>query len=232
MIAENLARVKRRMAEAAGKSGRDPQTVRLVTVSKLIPEHKIAQAIEAGATLLGESRVQEAEKKIAHLGRQNIRWHFIGHLQQNKVKYIFDLFDLIHSVDRLELAEAIHRAARKRRLTIPVLVQVNVSGEAAKFGVAPEQLENLLVNLSRLDGLRVQGLMTIPPYDPDPEKSRKYYARLRELGNRMAQSNIENISLRELSMGMSNDFTIAIEEGATLVRVGTAIFGKRPDTGH
>jgi len=232
LISENLARVNSQIAEAAGKSGRDPQSIRLVAVSKLIPEDKIAQALKAGATLLGESRVQEAEKKIAHLGRQNIRWHFIGHLQQNKVKYIFDLFDLIHSVDRLELAEAIHAAARKRRLTLPVLVQVNVSGEAAKFGIAPQQLENLLASLSRLDGLRVQGLMTIPPYDPDPENSRKYYARLRELRDRMVESNIENISLAELSMGMSNDFTIAIEEGATLVRVGTAIFGKRPDTAH
>lgn len=228
MIAENLARVKSRLAEAARNAGRDPENVRLVAVSKAIPQHKISDAIEAGAAILGESKVQEAMKKKSRLDRQGLQWHFIGHLQKNKVKYIFGLFDLIHSVDSVELAEVIHQAARKRGLAMPVLIQVNVSGETAKSGIAPQHAEKMLVSLSKLDGLRVQGLMTIPPYDPNPEKSRRYYVWLRELRDRMAQLSIENISMKELSMGMSGDFTIAVEEGATLVRVGTAIFGERP----
>ncbi|MFQ5716698.1 MAG: YggS family pyridoxal phosphate-dependent enzyme [Nitrospinales bacterium] len=227
-ISENLARVKIRLAEAASKSGRALEDIRLVVVSKTIPESEISEAIQAGAVILGESRVQEARQKIARIGRRKAQWHLIGHLQHNKVKYIFDLFDLVHSVDSAKLAETIHQAALSRRTVMPVLVQVNVSGEASKFGVPREGLEETLVCLSKFDRLRVQGLMTIPPYHPDPEKSRPYFAQLRELRDRMARKCIDNISLNELSMGMSSDFGVAIEEGATLARVGTAIFGERP----
>lgn len=231
MIAKNLANVKKRMAEAARKAGRDPDSVRLVTVTKTVPEDKMFEAGRAGATLFGESKIQEALQKIALIGYEGFEWHFIGHLQKNKVKFIFDAFELIHSVDNLSLAEEIHRGAIQRRRVMPVLIQVNVSGEESKFGVSPEGLEEMLGNLSKLDGLQVKGLMTIPPFDPDPERSRPYFAKLRELAQQMSEKKIDNVELNELSMGMSNDYTIAIEEGATLVRVGTAIFGERPPTG-
>lgn len=228
MIAQNLEYVKARIAESAAAAGRDPDTVRLVVVSKEVPVEKIIQAHEAGADLFGENRVQEARDKIARLGRDGIHWHFIGHLQKNKVKYIFDLFDLIHSVDSAELGEVIHRQSLQRSRITPILIQVNVSGEAAKFGVDPDRLEATLRAVSKMEGVRVKGLMTIPPFDPDPEKSRRYFSRLRELRDRLSRLEIERIALDELSMGMSSDFQVAVEEGATLVRVGTAVFGPRP----
>lgn len=227
MIAENLAVVNKRMADAALKSGRNLEDIRLVTVSKQAPDDKIREARKAGAVLFGENKIQEAQKKIEALGVKDFHWHFIGRLQKNKVKNIFGLFELIHSVDSIPLAELIHSGSLKLDRATPILIQVNVSGEAAKSGVAPEQLEETLRQASKFSGVKVQGLMTIPPYDPDPEKSRKYFARLRELRDSMNKTGIENIELKELSMGMSNDFEIAIEEGATLVRVGTAIFGPR-----
>lgn len=230
LISENLACVKSRIREAARKSGRDPETVRLVAVTKEVSAGKIGEAIEAGATLFGENKVQEAREKIARLGREGVSWHFIGHLQKNKVKHAFGLFDLIHSVDSLPLAEAIHRESLERGAVVPILLQVNVSGEASKFGVAPGELEKLLAGVSRLGGVRALGLMTIPPYDPDPDRSRRHFAALREIRDGLARVNMENVLLGELSMGMSNDYAVAVEEGATLVRVGTAIFGDRPKT--
>ncbi len=215
------------MADAALKSGRNLEDLRLVAVSKQAPDDKIREARKAGAVLFGENKIQEAQKKIEALGVKDFHWHFIGHLQKNKVKNIFGLFELIHSVDSIPLAELIHRGSLKLDRVTPILVQVNVSGEAAKSGVSPEQLEETLRQASKFSGVKVQGLMTIPPFDPDPEKSRKYFARLRELRDSMNKTGIENIELKELSMGMSNDFEIAIEEGATLVRVGTAVFGPR-----
>ena len=227
MIAENLAVVHKRMADAALKSGRNLEDVRLVTVSKQAPDDKIREARKAGAVLFGENKIQEAQKKIEALGVKDFHWHFIGHLQKNKVKNIFGLFELIHSVDSIPLAELIHRGSLKHDRVTPILIQVNVSGEGAKSGVSPERLEETLREVSKFDGVKVQGLMTIPPYDPDPEKSRKHFARLRELRDSMNKTGIENIELKELSMGMSNDVEIAIEEGATLVRIGTAVFGPR-----
>lgn len=215
------------MADAALKSGRNLEDVRLVAVSKQVSEDTIREARKAGAVLFGENKFQEAQKKIAALGVEDFRWHFIGHLQKNKVKNIFGLFELIHSVDSIPLAELIHGGSLKHDRLTPILIQVNVSGEASKSGVSPERLEETLRETSKFSGVKVQGLMTIPPFDPDPEKSRKYFARLRELRDSMNNTGIENIELKELSMGMSNDFEIAIEEGATLVRVGTAIFGPR-----
>lgn len=227
MISENLASVKAGMADAARKSGRDPASVRLVAVTKTVAPERILQARDAGVDIFGENRIQEAREKIVRLAAEKIHWHFIGHLQKNKVKYLDGLFDLIHSIDSAVLAEAVHQKSIEHGRVCPVLIQVNVSGEASKFGVPPEILEDTLVRVSKLDGIRVRGLMTIAPYDPDPEKSRGHYSRLRELRDRCAQSAIGNVELDELSMGMSNDFTVAIEEGATLVRVGTAIFGGR-----
>jgi len=227
LIADNLATVKERMAEAARKSGREPDAVRLVAVSKTVPIERIVEASEMDGCVFGENKVQEARDKIESLGTEAYHWHFIGHLQRNKVKYIPGLFELIHSVDNSELAEEIHQHSLKHDLVTPVLIQVNVSGESSKSGVLPSKLEELLDMLISLNGISVRGLMTIPPFDPDPEKSRKHFAALRNLRDRMRKVNIENIVMDELSMGMSNDFEVAIEEGATWVRVGTAIFGDR-----
>jgi pyridoxal phosphate enzyme (YggS family) len=226
LIADNLATVKERMAKAARKSGREPEAVRLVAVSKTVP----AERIEVGGLegcVLGENKVQEARDKIEVLGTKSYHWHFIGHLQRNKVKYIPGLFELIHSVDNSELAEEIHQHSLRHDLVTPVLIQVNVSGESSKFGVLPNNLEDLLDMVVSLNGISVRGLMTIPPFDPDPEKSRRHFAALRNLRDRMRKVNVENVFMDELSMGMSNDFEVAIEEGATWVRVGTAIFGGR-----
>lgn len=227
LISENLAQVKNKIALAARKAGRDPQSIELVAVSKGVPLEMMIAARESGALVFGESRIQEADKKIAVMGHDRLRWHLIGHLQKNKVRRIFDLFDLVHSVDSLELAGAIHKEAIARGRVMPILVQVNVSGEESKFGLAPGEVEPLLVAVSKLAGIHVEGLMTIPPLTDDPEDSRRYFARLREMRDDLKKRDIESVALEQLSMGMSNDFSIAIEEGATLVRVGSAIFGER-----
>ncbi len=227
LIADNLVSIKERMAQAARNSGRDPEEVRLVAVTKTVSVEKIIEAGTVGGCVFGENKVQDAQSKIEILGTDAYHWHFIGHLQRNKVKYIPGLFELIHSVDRSELAGEIHRHSQDHGRVTPVLIQVNVSGEASKSGVAPGDLENLLDRVAHLNGISVRGLMTLPPFDPDPEQSRKHFAALRKLRDRMQALNMENISLKELSMGMSNDFEVAIEEGATWVRVGTAIFGTR-----
>lgn len=226
-IAENLSLVQNRIQDAARHAGRDPDGVRLVAVTKTVPVEILREAGLPGGCVLGENKVQEARDKIQQLASENFRWHFIGHLQTNKAKFIPGKFERVHSVDRFELAEEIHRQSLKAKTVTHVLIQVNVSGEASKFGIAPHRLEELLVKVSRLEGLSVHGLMTIPPFDPEPETSRKHFSGLRELRDRMAEKAIDNISLSELSMGMSNDFEVAVEEGATWVRVGTAIFGSR-----
>ncbi len=226
-IAENLVRVRNRIAVAAQRAGRDSAEVTLVAVTKTIPPARIQEAIAEGITILGENRVQEAKEKVAILGRTNIQWHLIGHLQRNKVKYIFDLFTLIHSVDSLALAQAINQQGMKRNQVMPVLLQVNIAGEATKSGIPPEEAAGLLKDMARLPSIAVRGLMTIPPLEAEPEASRPYFRRLRLLREEIEKMGIEGIDLRELSMGMSNDFEVAIEEGATLVRIGSAIFGPR-----
>ena len=185
LIADNLAAVKERMAQAARKSGRDASAVRLVAVTKTVP----AERIEVGGIegcVLGENKVQEARDKIEALGTESYHWHFIGHLQRNKVKYIPGLFELIHSVDNSELAEEIHKYSLQHDVVTPVLIQVNISGEGNKFGVNPNKLEELLDMTVSLSGISIQGLMTIPPFDPDPEQSRKHFAALRKLRDRIA----------------------------------------------
>ena len=228
MISENLEWVQSRIARAAGKAGRSPKSIRLVAVSKTVSVEKIIEARQAGVELFGENRVQEALEKIDRMGQDGPDWHFIGHLQKNKVRQIVGRFGLIHSVDSTALAQVISEKSLAGNLITPVLIQVNVSGEASKFGLASDELESALGALSKMPAVKVEGLMTIPRYDPDPEKSRTVFARLRELRDQMAGLGMEGICLKELSMGMSNDFTVAIEEGATLVRVGSAIFGDRP----
>lgn len=228
MIAENLKNIKRRIILAAERAGRNPGDIRLVAVTKEFSVAVVTEGIRAGSMIFGENKVQDARDKVEALGHDGIEWHFIGHLQKNKVKFIFDLFDLIHSVDSLALAEAIHEKAEGLGLCMPILLQVNVSGEESKFGLDPKNVIKVIRKVTPLKGLKVRGLMTIPPYDSNPERSRPYYIRLRELRDTCSKLAIPGVSLDELSMGMSNDYEVAVEEGATLVRVGTALFGERP----
>jgi pyridoxal phosphate enzyme (YggS family) len=226
LIAENLKTVKDKIAQAALRAGRNPQDVQLVAVSKTVSGEPIKQAIEAGVTILGESYIQEARKKIGELGKA-VRWDFIGHLQSNKVSYAVDLFEVIHSIDRLSLAQALSTRAAKKRKTLRVLVQVNISGEGAKSGIDTGRVNALVSHIASLPNLTLEGLMTMPPYFTDPEKARPYFVALRKLRDTLMAEQGNRIDLKELSMGMSGDFEVAVEEGATLVRVGTALFGER-----
>ena len=225
-IRENLKKAKEKIGEAAIKAGRDPQTVRLVAVSKAVEVERVHEAIKAGVNILGENYVQEARDKINTLGH-TVEWHFIGHLQTNKAKYAVDLFDVIHSIDRLDLAQEIDRIAAKKGKTIPVLIQVNISGEESKHGIDRDGLIQLIDEIIPLRNISLQGLMTMPPYFDNPDMARPYFQLLRNLKEEMNERFKGDINLEELSMGMSNDFEAAIEEGATLVRIGTAIFGER-----
>ncbi len=233
-IKENLLRVMEKIEKAARKAGRDPNKIKLVAVSKTVEAARIKEAIEAGVSILGENYVQEAQKKIEEIGRpactersgegMSVSWHFIGHLQSNKAKYAIRLFDMIHSIDSLPLAEELNRRAEQADRLTKVMIEVNLSREATKFGTDEERVLNLAKGIQNLKHLSLEGLMTMPPYFDSPEMSRPYYIALRELKEKMIR---EGIPMGELSMGMSNDFEIAIEEGATYVRVGTAIFGPR-----
>ncbi len=225
-IAENIRNIQERIALAARRAQRDPSTVKLVVVTKTVSRERIREALTAGAMILGENRVQEARDKIAELGPV-ASWHLIGHLQTNKAKYAVSLFYLIHSVDSIGLARELDRQAERHGKVQDVLIEVNVSGEASKSGVRAEDAKDLVRAVSELKNIRVQGLMTMPPYSADPEASRPWFRRLRELAAEIAKEQIPNTSMKELSMGMSGDFEVAVEEGATLVRVGTAIFGGR-----
>ena len=223
-IATNLARVQERIAQAAGKSGRSPDDIELVAVTKTHPAEKVQAAVDAGQILFGESRVQEARAKIPLLPSR-LRWHFIGHLQKNKIRHALPLFELFHGIDSLVLAEDLHRIADEDGMNPRVLLEVNVAGEASKHGFSPEALRRDLEALLSLGRLTIEGLMTIPPLAPEAETSRRHFVALRELRDALEAD--RDVRLPQLSMGMSADFAIAIEEGATLVRVGTAIFGER-----
>ena len=223
-IAKNLQDVRAAIAAAAQRSRRDPAAVRLVAVSKTVDLERIRAAIDAGQDLFGENYLQEARDKIAVLGRQ-VSWHLVGGLQSDKARGAVELFDLIHAVDRLKLAQALDAAAARLAKVQDVLIQVNQAGEATKSGVAPAAAPALLREVARLPHLRVLGLMTMPPWFPDPEAARPYFRALRELRDHLRV--LTGLPLAELSMGMSGDFAVAVEEGATLVRVGTAIFGSR-----
>lgn len=225
-IAANIAVINERIARAAARAGSDPESIRLMAVSKTVEPERIRMALEAGITLLGENYVQEAREKIPSIGRA-AQWHMIGHLQTNKVKYVVNLFDWVHSVDRPELAQELNKRALQNDRRLNVLIEVNVSGEASKSGIAPQQATGLARLISTLPGLSLQGLMTMPPYPDNPEDSRPYFVALRNLRDEIRKAAIPGISMDELSMGMTDDFEIAIEEGATIVRVGRAIFGER-----
>lgn len=226
-IADNLRRVQERIAAAAERVGRDPSEVTLVAVTKTRGLDEVRAVIEAGATDLGENYAQELEAKAEALADMEVRWHAIGHLQTNKVRKLAGFIHLVHSVDSLRLAEEIDRRAAAAGRQVPMLVQVNVSGEKSKFGLAPAQALSLAREMGELNAARLAGLMTMPPYSDDPETSRPHFVALRELRDRLVEAGIPAERLRELSMGMTGDFEVAVEEGATLVRVGTAIFGPR-----
>jgi pyridoxal phosphate enzyme (YggS family) len=214
------------MDQAAGRAGRDPGEIKLVAVSKTIESARVREAIEAGVTILGENYVQEAREKIEEIGH-GVQWHMIGHLQKNKAKHAVTLFDYIHSLDGIPLAQEIDRRAAQKGRSVRGLVEVNVSGEASKFGIGSEAVMDLIYHVAPLKHISIEGLMTMPPYFDEPEKARPYFIRLRELRDRIQKEGIEGVRMDELSMGMSGDFEAAIEEGATMVRVGTAIFGER-----
>ncbi len=222
-IRENLKRVQERIAEAALRSGRRPEEVRLVGATKGVPPERILEAVEAGLDTIGENYVQEAQRKYEIIGGR-VKWHMIGRLQTNKAKHAVRLFEVIHSLSSLKLALELQKRAEREGRRIRVLVQVNLSGEETKAGVSPEGLPELIRTVLGMSNLEVSGLMTMPPYSEDPENSRPFFRRLRELRDRLSE---EGIILPELSMGMSNDYEVAVEEGATMVRIGTAIFGPR-----
>lgn len=229
LIVDNLRNIKEQISQAAIRRGRPADEIKLVAVVKNIPTPKILEAIEAGVKNLGESKVQDARKKFEELPK-DITWHFIGHLQTNKVKYIVKFVDLIHSVDSIKLAQEINRQAEKENKVQKVLVQVNVSGEETKFGLPADQLINFLKEAVKLRHIAVKGLMTIAPLVEDPEKIRLIFVGLRELAKKVAQVHIKGVEMKYLSMGMTNDFRIAIEEGSNLVRIGTGIFKDTEDS--
>jgi PLP dependent protein len=226
-IAARLTALLARIRAAEAAAGRSAGEVRLVAVSKTFPPETVREAIAAGVADIGENYIQEARDKYAALQGTPVTWHFIGHLQTNKAKYAVRMFDLIHTVDSLRLAIEIDRCARKAAKVQAVLIQVNVAAEDTKSGVAPEEALPLVRRAAALENLAVKGLMTMPPYFNAPEKVRPYFAALRRLRDRIAAEAVTNVALQELSMGMTGDFEAAVAEGATLVRIGTAIFGER-----
>lgn len=226
-MVERVASIQARVAQACARAGRDPESVAIVAVSKKQPPEAIAAAAAAGLTVFGESRVQEAAQKIPQCpGR--LEWHFIGHLQTNKVAAAVALFSTIHSVDSLRVLEAVEQAAVAAGVRVRAMLEVNVSGERSKFGLSPEEVPGVLERGAALTRVEVVGLMTVPPFEPDPEKVRPYFAALRQGRDRWARAT--GLTLPELSMGMTGDFGVAVEEGATCVRIGTGFFGAREAT--
>jgi pyridoxal phosphate enzyme (YggS family) len=223
-VKDNLETINKKIKEAALKVNRDPQEIKLVAVTKTATLEQIKEAINEGVKIIGENKVQEAKGKYQVLTTE-VKWHLIGHLQTNKVKYAVEIFDLIHSVDSIKLAKEIDKRSVQFKKTIDVLIEVNISGEETKYGYNPEKVEAFLKEISEFSGIRVRGLMTIAPISKNKEEVRPYFRRLRELSERIRDKNIKNIKMDYLSMGMTDDFEIAIEEGANMVRIGRGIFG-------
>ena len=226
MLADNLKNVQNNIEKACQKSGREPQEVTLVAVSKTKPVEMLQEAYDAGARVFGENKVQEIMDKYDELP-SDIQWHMIGHLQRNKVKYIIDKVSMIHSVDSVRLAQTIEAEAAKKDLVMPVLIEVNVAEEESKFGLSVEEVIPFLEEISSYPHIAVKGLMTIAPFVEDAELNREVFVKLKKLSVDIAAKNINNISMSVLSMGMTGDYQVAVEEGATMVRVGTGIFGER-----
>lgn len=224
-IAQNLEEINAKIAAAAEKSGRKRSDILLLAVTKTIDVQRIKEVMDCGYTELGENKVQEIMDKYEAL--PDAKWHLIGHLQTNKVKYIADKVKLIHSVDSLKLGSEISKRCAAAGRTMDVLVEINIAGEEAKHGVAPQEAEALALALSQLPNIKVKGLMTVAPYDPVPENNRKYFKKMKEIFVDIKAKNYDNIDMEHLSMGMTNDYETAIEEGADIVRIGTGIFGAR-----
>lgn len=228
---QKISEIKNRVSNAAFSCNRETESIRIVAVTKTVPAERIREAIESGISIIGENYIRDAREKYPLLSSHPVAWHFIGHLQTNKAKYAVKIFDLIHSVDSVKLAEELDIQAKKIGKVQNVLIQVNLGKEKTKSGINEEDAPDLINKMSHLKNLFVKGLMVIPPFFDDPERVRPYFSALRNLRDRIGSSLdsciIKNIAMDELSMGMSGDFETAIEEGATLVRIGTAIFGER-----
>ena len=225
-VAGNIGRIREVVAQAAARSGRSPAEVRLMAVTKTVDDERIAAAMQDGVDIIGENYVQEAKRKIETLGK-GCEWHLIGRLQTNKAKYAVRLFDMIHSVDRLELAAEIDRRAAAAGHLMKILIEVNVSGEETKNGVPLADAADLVRRIAPLANLSIRGLMTMPPWFDDPEEARPFFRALRELRDRIAVERIPRVEMTELSMGMTGDYPVAVEEGATIIRIGRGIFGER-----
>ena len=225
-IAQNIKIVRDNIEKACSRCGRDPKEVTLIAVSKTKPVEDVRTAMAAGMEYFGENKVQELTMKMDTI-TEPLHWNMIGHLQKNKVKYIVGRAELIHSVDSLDLAQKIQSEAAKKNAVANILLEVNVSGEESKFGIRPEQLEDLVRQIAVLPNVHIKGLMTVAPFTEDPEENRQYFRNLRNLAVDIKSKNIDNVTMSVLSMGMTGDYMVAIEEGATMVRVGTGIFGKR-----
>ncbi|MEA1935327.1 MAG: YggS family pyridoxal phosphate-dependent enzyme [Thermodesulfobacteriota bacterium] len=225
-IGENIKKIRENIAEAALRSGRNSSDIRLMGVTKTVDDDRIMEAINCGVDIIGENYVQEGKRKIEKMGK-TVEWHMIGHLQSNKAKYAVRLFDMIHSVDRRGLAQELDKRSRNAGMKSKILIEVNVSGEETKSGVPKEQAISLVKDIATLENLSMRGVMTMPPWFDDPEDARPYFVALRELRDRIVEENIEGVEMVELSMGMSGDYLVAVEEGATIVRIGTSIFGGR-----
>jgi|UniRef100_UPI003FF007E7 pyridoxal phosphate enzyme, yggS family len=226
MLKENLSVVEENIKKACEKAGRDRNEVTLIAVSKTKPVEMLEEVYDTGIRNFGENKVQEMCEKMDVLPK-DIKWHMIGHLQRNKVKYIAGRTELIHSVDTYRLAEEINIQAKKKNIIIPILVEVNIAGEESKFGTSAEDAMLLVEDISKLENVRIKGLMTIAPYVEDAEENRPYFRKIKQLAVDIANKNIDNVSMEILSMGMTGDYMVAIEEGSTMVRVGTGIFGAR-----
>jgi pyridoxal phosphate enzyme (YggS family) len=227
-IADNVQKIRESIRQAALRAGRDPSTVQLVAATKTVSTSLLIEAYEAGGRVFGENRLQEAQEKILAVGpRQGLAWHFIGRMQSRKIKNIVGKFTLLHSVETVEQAHNIHAIAEKLGIQQPILLEVNVGGEATKGGFACNHMREAMDQIDRFPHVAIQGLMTLPPFGNHPDDARPYFAELRQLRDSLAQCNLTHGGVKELSMGMSQDYQVAIEEGATIVRVGTAIFGKR-----
>ena len=225
-ITENLSMVENKIAAACKRAGRERDEVKLIAVSKTQPVEAIREAIEYGINSFGENRVQELREKTEII-KDNLDWHLIGHLQTNKVKYVVGKVSLIHSLENIRLAEALDKEAAKLGVTVDVLAEINVAKEASKFGVNPEDAENFISEVSKFPNINIKGLMTVAPYTDISEENRKYFRQLKKIMVDLNSKNIHNVNMNVLSMGMTGDYEVAIEEGATLVRVGTGIFGSR-----
>lgn len=230
MIAQNIENLRNRMQKACTRSGRNIEEIMLVAATKTFDVEMIREALAVGQADFGENYVQELNQKRVQLTDSPVRWHFIGHLQTNKVKFVASYIHLIHSVDNLRLAEEIHKRGEKENRRIDVLIEVHTTDEATKYGAPPEEILGIVKKVSTFDHVRVNGLMTMGPFSDDPNDSRPSFQQVVDLKRRIEQEGVENVSMSQLSMGMTHDFEVAIEEGSTIIRIGTAIFGERNRT--